>query len=538
MNEIMVSLYKTSSSKNVINKSIDYTYSLEGTFRDVCDMINPIIQIDLDKLKNDDDTFYSIDILSYNYASLTITDKTILGVSKNKTKYYFIEHITYLTKSIVELRLHVDVLMTYKSDFINSTFFIERSSSSYNRYFEDDLQSFRSTYDISEIPLVTISNAVSYDTTFVFLNVNYQGTYTTGTGKNMFDDSIKNIDNYTYIIPNDSMLKEVLTYIKTNGNFASSIKSMYKLPLYDGYLFPNYTSTSAPFYPYYGIESNNTIFFNYPTSSINSLTGALFQSSLNDSTITLTKTQLEKIVGGPVFTLTLLSFTTPTLYTDYTDINHSVYKLLLPFIGEFEIDVREYNASDIYLYCLLDIRTGSTTLVLYNNTKNKILRVDNIDISMKIDTSTTNAQELKDKANIMGTQLLTDAMGSVTSSLTGALKGNADVSALTNGINLFGNVANKIAQGKAMHSASIQSGVNNEYGKYAFPNEPLLFKYKYQYTELNIAEFGRPSNSYNIISNLSGFVKIGGNLKNLVIYGTDEELEELKSLLTTGVYTS
>lgn len=474
---------------------------------------------------------YDIFILSEcNYVKYQLqTDSITYGEdSETRNRYYYINDVTYISNDLILLELHIDVLTTYYYDYYSQSLFIERSSSNYNSYLEDTEQSFTSDYTLTDISLTMVENIISYNNIAVFLNVNYSGTYTTVSGSNYFGNVIKNIDNYTYVINTDSFVTQVLNDIKTNGSFASSIKSMYKLPVNDNKL--------SSIFPSYNFSGNDIIYFNYPKTSINSLTSALFTSSLDSSYINYSGNTVYTIKDGPLVTFTLCKYTIPDVISDYTDINHSKYIFGCPFIGSFEIDIREYNNSDIVLLCSLDMRTGASTLMLYNTTQNKILRVDNIDITMKVDTTTTNAQELKDKANIMGMQFLTGTIGNVANAFTSLPSKGAELSGVTSALGITTNLANTITQAQAMHTHTYQSGSNNDYSKYTFPVYMYLHKYKYNYTALNNAEFGKPLNEMKTIGSLSGYIKVGGMLSNLSVYCSEAERDELISLLQNGIY--
>ena len=92
-------LYKTNSERNVINKELTDSVSLDIKLKRDELIESPNISCN---------RFTGIE--DYNYAYIP-----------NFERYYFIVDIEMLNKRIVRLRLHTDVLETYKTDILNST---------------------------------------------------------------------------------------------------------------------------------------------------------------------------------------------------------------------------------------------------------------------------------------------------------------------------------------------------------------------------------------------------------------------------------
>lgn len=110
-----LSLYRTSSEKNRLEKVLTDEKKITGNFRDEVDLINPVIEL----------TFGDTPL--YNYAYLPEVER-----------YYFIESVDAVRAGIWRVKLHLDVLMTYK-DAIKELDVIVSSSHSnpyYNGYIE------------------------------------------------------------------------------------------------------------------------------------------------------------------------------------------------------------------------------------------------------------------------------------------------------------------------------------------------------------------------------------------------------------------
>lgn len=100
-----VELYQTLSEKNRLTKILTNKLDLTGHLKDDCNMTDPVITFNLDN-----------NILVYNYAYIPAFQR-----------YYFINDVDIINKTM-QLSLHIDVLMTYKNDILNSTGLVIRSA--------------------------------------------------------------------------------------------------------------------------------------------------------------------------------------------------------------------------------------------------------------------------------------------------------------------------------------------------------------------------------------------------------------------------
>lgn len=91
-----ITLYVNKSEKNKIGKSLTNDFPISGTFRDVTNIINPVILIELN------------DIGYYNYCYID-----------DFKRYYFITDIAVIRTGLFAISLMVDVLESFKSDIKN-----------------------------------------------------------------------------------------------------------------------------------------------------------------------------------------------------------------------------------------------------------------------------------------------------------------------------------------------------------------------------------------------------------------------------------
>lgn len=111
-------LYKNLSDKNHVDKSLQLMGEINGTLRDDCSIINPVIKIE---------DFTGFDFANCNYAYI-----------EEFERYYFINNISCI-HDLFELSMHVDVLSTYKVAIRSNTAVISRQENFYNLYLQDGI---------------------------------------------------------------------------------------------------------------------------------------------------------------------------------------------------------------------------------------------------------------------------------------------------------------------------------------------------------------------------------------------------------------
>lgn len=128
-----IRLYNNVSDNRTIRKKLLNEFSLTGTLRDSCSLIEPVINIE------------SSNVLRFNYAYIP-----------DFQRYYFVKEITNLRKNIWTLELEVDPLMSFKGDILALQVVVDKQSSDKlgDEYIDDgslvaDSFTFKNVYNFS-----------------------------------------------------------------------------------------------------------------------------------------------------------------------------------------------------------------------------------------------------------------------------------------------------------------------------------------------------------------------------------------------------
>ena len=109
-------LYKNTSDKNHMSKSLTSLVTLTGTLREDCSVINPVIAVE---------GLTDVQLRTANYCYIAAFGR-----------FYYINNIICKGK-LFELQMHVDVLQTYKSGILSNKAVIARQQTLSNLYLQD-----------------------------------------------------------------------------------------------------------------------------------------------------------------------------------------------------------------------------------------------------------------------------------------------------------------------------------------------------------------------------------------------------------------
>lgn len=120
-----VTFYNYTGANNVINKALGTGTTIDCNMQVATDQLMPHVRVTF----SDSNTF---DAFTYNYCTVTLGTKVYP---------YFIDvnGIKNIGKGVWDVPMALDLLELYKTDILNSTAIIDRSSSNFNMYLRDDI---------------------------------------------------------------------------------------------------------------------------------------------------------------------------------------------------------------------------------------------------------------------------------------------------------------------------------------------------------------------------------------------------------------
>ena len=110
-----IKLFTNNSDNRVVNKVLSNEITLNGELKDILPLTD----------------------ISFTFDFSTITNYNVFNYALINGIYYFVTDKTILNSNFIELKLHIDVLMSYKSKFINLECVVKRNEEKFNTYFHD-----------------------------------------------------------------------------------------------------------------------------------------------------------------------------------------------------------------------------------------------------------------------------------------------------------------------------------------------------------------------------------------------------------------
>lgn len=111
-------LYTNNSDNKVVTKDITTLTTINGTLRDACSIIDPVIEVS-------DSVMNNATAAACNYAKIA-----------QFGRYYYVRNIT-LKGKLYEIQMHVDVLASFQTELKALDAVIARQENKYNLYLRD-----------------------------------------------------------------------------------------------------------------------------------------------------------------------------------------------------------------------------------------------------------------------------------------------------------------------------------------------------------------------------------------------------------------
>lgn len=115
---MLMKMYDTKSSNNVINKVLENEKEFDIKFKDKTDIVTPVVIL------------YSETLILSNYAYIP-----------EFNRYYFVDKIELFPNSIYNVTLRCDVLESFKAEILASSGFINQQTKNVNKYYNSNYQS-------------------------------------------------------------------------------------------------------------------------------------------------------------------------------------------------------------------------------------------------------------------------------------------------------------------------------------------------------------------------------------------------------------
>lgn len=521
-------LYNNFSESNRVDKTISKIIELEGSLLEATSLVNPSIKIFFNPegfngyvvedntqyivfngLKITWDSFIYNYVLSANYAYIPLFNR-----------YYVINDIISVRLNVWQIRLSVDVLMSYKNQIRNLYAFINRNEFIYNKYIKDDMVSYYYDKEVIEyipekgdkvnktfsteqtvISNNIVLNVINEDIEINFDDVTSPDTSLPDVSAPTTGDSMTSISYATY----STMITRLAKRLQQDDSLAGFIISLMVFP--------------------FAVDT----------------TGSDIYLKLGDKTLTETSSgsqdevQVAKLATQTAKYYVIADFTVSgDSFLDFEP--YSQYELYLPYIGWLSISADNILNNRIIVYYVVNYATGSSQVTVYDITNKKILYTGGCQLGVKLGINTTTQREVNDNRTSNGISLGVGLLTSAVSIIAGAVTYNPV--AIAGGVITAGSNVAKFVQNNNTNYLRASGSVNSGQAGLYLPQDVRIRKtvmkprnYDDEYAKL----FGKPLNEYRKLEGLQGFTTVGNIHLENIGSATNQEIIELDTLLKSGI---
>lgn len=526
---MIITLYNTPSDARDMTKTLNNKMDFVGELKTPTSILTPTIIIDA-KQKNLETP------LMYNYAYIS-----------DFNRYYFVTNIIIISTNLYQISLKVDVLFSNLKGIKKLNAVIDRSSLFSNPEFYDDLHLLEYKYTRTELNNLIITNPFIVDYT-PQPNVAYRNIVVT----------FFNPDWSVAHVPDDEPATNGLSKISVYSMGADDDTYTLSLDINDFHNFISFFNSNEtlskylinimclPYEPI--INQGSPIIKRIPFKISTNETKEL--NLINGATIIRGKNVQRYEYGH-------FNFGYIGSFTELAPIKK--YYIFLPFYGDVELDPALISNSTIYIYYNVNFSSGSSTVILFNQTTGSIIFQAECMLGITIGINHSNYNEIYTqnifKAISSGISVVADVFQMIqsvamTSAMAGLGGGVGKVASATQGIQNTGNIgsgalsiANKIVDYKASISTNfIKTKTNPVSGTASYIG--VIDAYLYTIKRESIQD----NNYYKLVGyKFNGSSMLGGCrgytlVSAIEITGADfqtitnEEKEEIEYLLKNGVF--
>lgn len=508
-----IKLYQNLSDTNEVNKNIILITTLTGTFRKSTSLTNPIIEIEsafdlkivYDIVDEDDYEILNVGVDD----DITFADVNYIYIEEFK-RYYFVNDIQIMSTSLYALICEIDVLMSFKEQFLPLDAFVTRNEFDYDERIPDDLVSFKYNKEITYVKPINLSAVKELKS--ATLNPNTIITYLSDdtiypSSSTPSVDGLPVISNYVsggnlntqYFVCVNGVARDIIKNIYKEDNVTTFVKSITAYPFDIDYYY-NDAITQIK------IGSKSVLLtdtFRYPQHYPDRIVIAHFR-------------QLRK-------------------YNDYRDYSpYTKYELYIPYCQMIELSGESFLGNEIKVFYVVNYEDATATAYVYNVTQNKVLFCGNALLGVKLGLSSTNATEIKNQKTALALNTAVGVLGSSVAFASGVASGNAFATAqgVISGTSTIGNAittANQMYDRAKIENSSAVDGLSNTQFVY------LRITEMERINDSAVKDYyGKPLNQKRNLSTLTGYTKVSDiHLDN--IDATKTEIEKLYVLLNNGI---
>lgn len=516
-------LYNNYSETSKINKTLIKIVEVEGYLRDQTSLINPQVLIEFhpDKfnykyVKDDNqdyvivnglrvtwDSFINNYVLSANYVSIP-----------DFNRFYFINDIVSVRQNLWRILLHVDVLMSYSKEILNTKGFIARNEFTFDPMVKDDEISY---YYDKEIIEYIADKGDKVNT--IFHSKNTQPILKNCL-INVINDQV--LYNTNEINPPDDTLPVVSNDITGS---CVSYNSYCTSPLYVARMIKHFINVDDTLSTYV----ISVLMLPFDISNDGDVRALrLGNTPLEDVHVYNITPQLSKYHVIADFIIKGDNFMD---YDPYTK-----YEIYIPYLSYIEVSADQILNNRLIVYYVVDYQTGSSQVTLYDVTNGKIIFTSTCQLGVKIGVTSSNARQVADneKSNNIGlgvgllTSVLSTASGVATSNPVAVMGG-----LISGGSTIVRYIQNQNTNYK-LGSGNIGTSNGGVYSPQDVKIRITRLKPK-DYNEDYFKLRGKPLNKIMQLKDLSGFTIVGDEHLENFGSATKGENDEIKSLLHTGV---
>ena len=514
-----ITLYKNISDNIVVDKTLFLIDECDGNFRDNQSLINPVILIDMTALEHEDDVQYDNTDIEYDNEDISITTTFELNDTnycyiKEFERYYFINDIEVYNNQLVILSCHVDVLMSYKDIFRNLNALVSRNEYDYDDTIEDEKLPFKYYVNINEYVINNVGEinfdgedgnyAITYLNDLRNGSIQYENSPETYLGEISSFNTGTNAFAHTGIIGRwevDTIAHRLYADESQLSFIISLIAFPFTIPGVDNH--------------FTDLKLGGTTYNDIKVYSFDDIPNREFGKYYK-----IAQFHVDTYAG---FDRGFLA------YEPYCK-----YEIYLPYYGYTDLKYSEIVDSLINIYYAFDFKTGNTRIIIYNHTKDYIVKTLNAVIGVKISINRNNQQQLDDQRTSLAIKSTIASVGSIASIGVGAYTGNAFMvaSGVTGLTNTVADIGNKL---QMMHESANVSSNGGVDANYSCTDVKLKITKMVKNEPTNYSKYyGKPLNQTKLLSTLSGYTEIKDiRLDNF--NGTNNEKNELISLLTSGI---